>query len=451
MARNRRIGTCIALAVLSPLLFTAPAGAGDSHPRKPAVLHGITGSATRTMSTLDLDLEASLSLVQAAAAEASALGAYYDFTQSEYVVVTPSEGPGSELTAEGFADLGLPLRVEQIGFSQTQITAVTGDIAGRTWHPNANDYSYASFFDLETGKTMLDSDAPPEVMAPLLEQYPGAIDYRQTPVQQNSRESDPIPHWGGSALVKRSSWDQNHSAPLECTSAFGVKTHNTHSTPGTDLTNNWMLTAGHCGNLDVDDREIYNWNRNPLSVGSYGSVFYKAPDTETDMELLGIQDITTAWDGVIYDGDGLSENGILVGPTSMARDPVSSVRNYCYSGAASFQNCDLRLQTNFAQYCKEGAPCIENLSAYRPINIDAPAPTLDGDSGAPMYVRTECQEDGSFWPCAALRGMHVASSGRFVLAVKWTKIAAGGPFQGVDGNTYTFDFITPLSVFNPPA
>jgi hypothetical protein len=470
MTRNRRkTVTYIAIAVLSPLLFTAPARAEDSKPPKPRVLHGIAGFARPATSNPSLGDEEELSRVQDAALAFSALGAYYDSGKSEYVVVAPSEGPGSELKAEDFAYLALPLRVERSSFTQQQISGVAGDIGDRSWHPDAGEFTYTSFFDLERGKTVLDSDAPPDVVAPLLEQHAGAIDYQQSPIDpvaQNSvrqtsvvgcaagavacRYNDPMPHWGGAALVRRTSFDNNHSAPLECTSGFSVRTHNTHSIPGVDLTNDWMLTAGRCGEPTIRDGELYNWNPNPSGVTFYGSVFQKAPYPDRDMELIGNFSFPYAWDGVIYDGAGSSDSGILVGQTSLARDPISRIQNYCYSGAATFQQCGLKLYTNFAQYCRKGLRCTENLSAYRPVDVNAPLPALPGDTGAAMYLRTECDDGTYAWPCAAIRGMYVVSSERFMLAVKWTTIAAGGPFTGIDGATGNFDAITPISIFNPP-
>ncbi|HEY7483459.1 MAG TPA: hypothetical protein VH912_03270 [Streptosporangiaceae bacterium] len=426
---------------MSLLLSAAPAKASSPTPPKPPVLLGVTGSATPPVKTLDPGLEQNLSRVQTAAAARSALGAYYDSAESEYVVVAPASGPGSELTADDFADLGLPLRVEQSDYTQEQINAVTDDISQRDWDPAADQYSYASFFDIERGKTVLDSDAPPDVMASLLDQYPGAIDYEQHQIQRNSNNrynSDELPLYGGAALVPNSDLIENKNAPMKCTSGFTVQAHTRDEFPGYDPAKSFMLTAGHCADVG---QTLRNWTPQVGTNTVYGRVNDRASYPSYDMELLntGVQP-TYPFEGAFFVGENDADDILLVGRDRDAGDPVTSSQDYCTSGAQTFEYCDLKVYSDRAQLCQKGAACTSNLAAYRPADINAPLPAQPGDSGAPLYQRTDCEYQGSFFACAAIRGMHVAASGRFMFGVKWSTVAAGTPLG--------WDSITVYSLFD---
>ena len=121
--------------------------------------------------------EASAPDAEAAAAaeriakEGSALGSYWDPDRAELVVVV---GPDSEIgEAEVEKLVAGPARLERLDIAKKTVDAIREQIAAREFSPEAEKFSYASHLDLETGKVVLQTDAPASVTDRLIKEHPG--------------------------------------------------------------------------------------------------------------------------------------------------------------------------------------------------------------------------------------------------------------------------------------
>jgi hypothetical protein len=254
-------------------------------------------------------------------------------------------------------------RAESSTHPQPQIDAVAQVVKKRAWHPAAARYSYGFYYDAQRDTTVIKTDAPAEVMAPLLAQLPTAIEisYEKTPFKRDSRQSDPAPHWGGASITD--------GATHNCTSGFTVQ--NAFGT-------RYMVTAGHCFPFGAAVRSTGGGQ----SASTYeGSVY-----------ALGAQ------------GAGL--------PVGGAADPVVGIPIYCRSGQVTFEQCNMFATSLNATACDANG-CTENLVAYT-----GPAAGISaaGDSGAPIYLPGQRVQ---------IAGIHIGrGDGSTMYAEKWSTIAA---------------------------
>ncbi len=134
---------------------------------------------TTISASMNLAIEAAGRGVAEVSRAKHALGYYFDSSASQFVVVVPTSGPGSELSLADFTTLNVPVRVEYRGITQTTIDTISQRIRQLSWHPDASRYFYGFDYDARRGIIDLRTDAPPEVVAPLMQAYPCLIEYHQ--------------------------------------------------------------------------------------------------------------------------------------------------------------------------------------------------------------------------------------------------------------------------------
>ena len=317
------------------------------------------------------------------AKESSALGSYWDSERREMVVVV---GPDSEIgEAEVEKLVGGSARLERREIARKTVDAIREQIAGREFSPEAEKFSYASHLDLETGKVVLQTDAPASVTDRLTEEFPGAIERREEkPVQDLFHRRDDIaPFWGGASI---------QSGGGTCTAGFTVR-----KPSGQRL----LTTAGHCYAVGATVRTPTSRLMGFVTErGTLNSWWFF---DNRDMELIGGQSYSPR---IYVGGVTSSSSKAVVG----AGDPVAGVTGYCASGQTTGEQCNQTVQSTEAIVCTQTG-CKWPVIAY------TGGPSQPGDSGAPFYM-----------PGAAgqvfARGAVIAGDGTTSYAEKWSRISS---------------------------
>ncbi|GLW90065.1 hypothetical protein [Actinokineospora globicatena] len=307
----------------------------------------------------------------------SALGVYAD--GQAFVVVLPASGPGSAATEEDFRVPGARIRLTRSALTHDQVDAALADVERRAWHAEAGRYSYGFYFDAETATVAVGTDAPPEVIAPVLRAHPGVITYRQADTGRDSRQNDAAPHWGGAAIT---------DGVNACSAGFTVL----------NAANvRFMVTAGHCF-------AVGKAITSPVNAHSWGTVKFREPLPTFDMELLGGSTYTNN----VYKGDTVGTQTRVKG----AADPGLNYTGYCRSGIMTGERCGNKVTSLTATLCDPANTCTKNLIAY-----SGGTASIKGDSGAPFYAY---HPDGTG---ILIRGLHIGHSGATMFAHRWTTVA----------------------------
>ena len=308
-----------------------------------------------------------------------ALGSYYDGAKDQHVVVVSR---GSKVNvAEASRAIGAAARIEERDIAKAAVDKFQAEVAGRSFHGDATKYSYASYFDVTTGKLVLDTDAPASVTETLSAEFAGAIEIRAGGVTEDfSRRADTSPFWGGSSVK---------SGGGTCTTGFTVQ-----RSTGT----RYLVTAGHCyavgSNVLTSDGNL-----------SVGTVVQRAPIATRDSELIGGK----SYGRSIFTGGTNSTTSKIV---EQASDPVVNFVGYCRSGQTTGEHCGQKVISVTANFCPVSG-CKTNTIAYNTGGASA-----GGDSGAPFYIPNGANVQA--------RGIHVGrnTSTGTMYAEKWSVIAA---------------------------
>jgi hypothetical protein len=373
MRIKRTLFTSLALSAATVALAMAPA---QSQPNKedPGVSPP-TGADRKALAIEQAGARASQF-----AQSRGALGAYYDGAKDEHVIVVSA---GSKLNqSEASRAVGASTRIEERNIAKADVDRFQGKVAGRAFHAEATNYSYASYFDLTTGKLVLDTDAPDSVIESLSSEFGAKIEVRKGGVTEDfTRRADVSPFWGGSS-VKSNGWT--------CTTGFPVK-----KSTGT----RYLVTAGHCYELGWN---VYTSDGN-LHVGS---VVQRAPIASRDMELIGGKSYGSS---VFVGGTNSSTGKSVIG----AGDPAVNFTGYCRSGQTTGEHCGQKVISVTANFCPTSG-CKTNVIAYNTGGASA-----NGDSGAPFYLPSGTSS-------VYARGIHVGrnTSTGTMYAEKWSTIAS---------------------------
>ncbi|MGI8809286.1 MAG: hypothetical protein ACR2KK_15900 [Acidimicrobiales bacterium] len=372
MRIKRSIFGSLAVSAMAVALTMAPAQ-GDSAKSEPA---GKPASASekRAIAAENAGRKASKF-----ADSKGALGSYYDGSKDQHVIVVSR---GAKLNAaEASRAIGASARIEERDIAKSDVDTFQAKVAGRAFHGEATKYSYASYFDVTTGKLVLDTDAPASVIESLSSEFAGAIEVRAGGVTEDfSRRADTSPFYGGSSM-KSNGWT--------CTSGFTVQ-----KSTGT----RYLVTAGHCYEL--------GWNAYTSDGNLHlGSVVQRAPIASRDMELIGGKSYARS----IFVG---GTNSSLTKVVEQASDPVVNFVGYCRSGQTTGENCGQKVISVTANFCPTSG-CKTNVIAYNTGGASA-----GGDSGAPFYIPSGSNVQA--------RGIHVGrnTSTGTMYAEKWSVIAS---------------------------
>lgn len=363
---------CLASAISATALAVMPAEGSDAPGKEP-----ISKVAESAADRRALALERAATRLSQVAEARNALGSYYDAATRQFVLVNPSAG-GSSATLADVKAIGFPGRIESRNLTKQAVEGVNKEFEQRTFHPGAANYTYASYLDVARGVVVLDTDAPRDVVAPVLNKFPGAVEYRESTVQRDSRRNDSTPHWGGASIT---------SGGATCSSGFAVQNGS-----GT----RFMVTAAHCF---PQDATVFS----PEGGWNWGTVVNRGPFPEWDMELIG----NSTYGSFIYVGDSTGTASHVIN----AGDPVVGFTGYCRSGQTSFQQCGSRVDSLFGQLC-DSSGCTYGLIAYT-----GGGASQGGDSGAPYYLPGS---SGVY-----IRGLHVGrSSSGTMYAEKWSSVSS---------------------------
>ncbi|MCS7478570.1 S1 family peptidase [Umezawaea endophytica] len=247
---------------------------------------------------------------------------------------------------------------------------------------NGTKYTFGAYADATTGKVVVETDAPSEVVASVVGVDRGVVDVRKQGVADNFSRRDDVPSfWGGAGITL--------SAPsARCSSGYTVQ-----DSVGT----RFQVTAGHCftnGQTAVTE----------LGGRVVGTISGNGLPSQ-DMELISGQ----SYGSFIYIGGVDSGTGAHV---ASAGDPVVGFANYCHSGRTTGENCGHTATSVTATVCTSSgckSPVIAFTGGVLP---------QGGDSGSPFYVNSVSAPDKH------IRGHVIAIGGGTAYAELWSRVSA---------------------------
>ncbi|MGP4113901.1 hypothetical protein ACTWP5_23695 [Streptomyces sp. 4N509B] len=251
---------------------------------------------------------------------------------------------------------------------------------------NGTEYTFGSFVDHETGRIVLETDAPADLVAELTALPTGLATAGDVEVHHRtvsttfSRRDDTAPFWGAAGIT-----DQN----ARCSSGYAVR----DAAGGVS-----MVTAGHCfGNGATVWTESLNL--------VYGTVFDRRLPPVTgepiDVERVGGQ----SYAGFVYSGGVNSTTAYRV---SAAGPATVGFADYCHSGRTTGEHC------GHTAVSIDGQVCTEVGCTWPVIVFNGGTQPQPGDSGGPFYVRGNTD--------AFIRGHVIAGSGVTSYATPWTEV-----------------------------
>jgi hypothetical protein len=315
-------------------------------------------------------------------AEGTALGSYWDPGTAQLVVVV---GPDSDIGEDEAAKLvDGPYRLERLPIAKQTADEIRLQIAARDFGPEAASYTYASHLDLQTGRVVLETDAPATVTAGLLKEHREIQLQRSRPAQDAFNRADDVPSfWSGASI---------NNGVATCSTGFAV-----HSPSG----QRFMTTASHCFGVGSAVRTpTGTFVGNVVQRGGLGSVFFW---DNRDVELIS----GSSYGARVYTGGAFSATSK---PVVGAGDPVAGVTGYCASGQTSGEQCGLTVQSTGAIVCTQTG-CLWPVIQY------SGGPALPGDSGGAFYIPNSAGQ-------VFARGGVVATNFSSSWAEPWSRISS---------------------------
>ncbi|WP_326553783.1 hypothetical protein [Micromonospora sp. NBC_01813] len=254
-------------------------------------------------------------------------------------------------------------------------------------------YTFGSYLDGTTGKIVLETDAPTDVVAALTRPT-GAMTARtasEVRVQRSGiadlwhRRDDIQPYWGGGGITQtaNTAW---------CSAGYAVQ-----NGAGT----RFSVTAGHCFANGIN--VLTESGANP-----YGTVSNRRLPTVSghaqDMELVGGR----SYSGRIFTGGVTSTSSA---PVVAAGTAYVGFADYCHSGRTTGEHCGHTATSITGQVCTSTgckSPVIVFTGGTQPAG---------GDSGSPFYVK---DTSGGVW----IRGNIIAGNGVTSYAERWIDVQA---------------------------
>src|SRR3954454_23487425 len=298
---------------------------------------------------LDADISAAAARIED---EGTALGSYWDPEKAQLVVAV---GPDSDIgEAEAEKLVGGPFRLERLKIAKKTADGIREEIAGREFSPEAEKFSYSSHLDLQTGRVVLQTDAPATVTERLVKEHPDEIDLQDgKPVEDLFNRRDDVPSfWGGAAI---------QSGGATCSTGFSVRKPSGAR---------FITTAAHCYGVGATVRTpTGTFVGNVTQRGTIGSFWFW---DNRDVELIG----GSSYAPRVYTGGVFSTSSRgVVG----AGDPVAGFTGYCSSGQTSGEQCNQTVQSTQAIVCTQ-------TGCKWPIIEYTGGPARPGDSGGSFYL-----------------------------------------------------------------
>ncbi|TDC01574.1 hypothetical protein E1091_02575 [Micromonospora fluostatini] len=309
-------------------------------------------------------------------------------------------GPGKDKEATGTATAKLdesraPDRTARATVSSPAAEAALATIQTRIADyvaTHGTRYSFASYVDGRTGKIVLRTDAPADVVSSLTTLASGQAAQRQAAREiQVSRTSttdswhrrDDVPaYYGGGGLL---------ASGALCSSGYAVQ-----NGAGTVF----MTTAGHCY---ADGTTVSTES----GANTYGTVSNRRLPTVTghamDFELIG----GSSYAGRVFTGGVTSTTSI---PVVSAGAASVGYTDYCHSGRTTGENCGHTATSVTAQVCTTTG-CKSPVIAFTGGTLSA-----GGDSGGSFYAK----DASGAW----IRGNVIAGGGGTAYAQPWTVLSS---------------------------
>ncbi len=242
-------------------------------------------------------------------------------------------------------------------------------------------YTFGSYADPTSGKVVIETDAPADVVSSLVGAHGDVVDVREHAVSDNFSRRDDVPSfWGGAGITL--------TAPsARCSSGYTVQ-----NSAGT----RFQVTAGHC----FTNGQTAVTELGGLVVGTVSGNGLPSQD----MELISGQ----SYSPFIYLGGVDSGTGAHV---ASAGDPVVGFADYCHSGRTTGENCGHTATSVTATVCTSSgckSPVIAFTGGVLP---------QGGDSGSPFYVASVSAPDKH------IRGHVIAGGGGTAYAELWSRVS----------------------------
>jgi len=271
------------------------------------------------------------------------------------------------------------------GVDKKTADGIRDEIAGREFAPDAAKFGYSSHLDLQTGRVVVQTDAPAEVTERLLKEHPDEIELRDgKPLEDLFHRRDDIPSfWGGASI---------QSGGATCSTGFTVR-----KPSGARL----ITTAAHCYGVGATVRTpTSTFVGNVTQRGTLGSIFFW---DNRDVELIG----GSSYAPRVYTGGVFSTSSRgIVG----AGNPVAGFTGYCSSGQTSGEQCQQTVQSTQAIVCTQ-------TGCKWPIIEYTGGPARPGDSGGSFYLPSGSTQ-------AHARGAVIAGDGTTSYAEKWSRMSS---------------------------
>lgn len=243
-------------------------------------------------------------------------------------------------------------------------------------------YTFGAYADALSGKVVIETDAPSDVVASLVGTNADLVEVREQTVTDDAGRRDDVPgFWGGAGIT--------FAAPnSHCSAGYTVQ-----NSAGT----RFMVTAGHCfangatAVTELGGRVVGTASGNGLPG--------------EDMVLLGGQ----SYGASIYVGGVDSTTGHHV---ASAANPIVGFADYCHSGRTTGEHCGHTVSSITGTVCTSSG-CKSPVVVYSGGTLPQ-----GGDSGAPFYALSVSGNDKH------IRGHHIASGGTTRYAEMWSRVQA---------------------------
>ena len=340
-------------------------------------MHQISTSARGVRAAIALALLALVAILASAAPAGAAVG---DEKKPSVTPINPTDALPDRARPKFEASAAAAAAVKQL---QERI--------GSFVEKNGTKYTFATRFDSESGRIVIDTDAPADLLAeltklddPKLQREVEEIEVRKSTIEDAWHRRDDIqPFWGGAGITD--GWGT-------CSAGYAVR-----NAAGTVFS----VTAGHCFANGVNALV-------ESGLRSYGTVSGRRLPTVTghpmDMELLGGR----TYVGRVYTGGVFSTSSRGV---AAAGGAYSGYTNYCHSGRTTGENCGHTSGSLQAQVCTQSG-CKQPV-----IEFTGGTMIQGGDSGGAFYA---IDSSGRAW----IRGNVIATNGVTGWAQPYTTVAS---------------------------
>ncbi|RZU51370.1 hypothetical protein EV385_3197 [Krasilnikovia cinnamomea] len=286
--------------------------------------------------------------------------------------------PGARVDASLSPDRAAKAKVAASAATTAELAALQGRIA-RYAAANKGKYTFGSYIDANTGRIVVDTNAPDTVLASLTNlsgatlaarEAAGTLKVNRSAVRDSFSRRDDVPaYYGGGGIT---------SGGGICSSGYAVR-----NGAGTVF----MMTAGHCF---ATGATVLTESRARV----YGTVSNRHLPTVTgeayDAELIG----GSSYAGRIFTGgvnSSTSTRVVAAGPAYVGYNA------YCQSGRTTGETCGHTATSVNGQVCTQTG-CKSPVIVYTGGVIGQP-----GDSGSPFYAK---DTSGNAW----IRGHFIAAS-----------------------------------------